>query len=89
MKRERLECHLYGQLIGILLCSSTMFQMRQLLLEKKKQELSEYKAIYIIKDYFPLFFQAIAVGTKELLKILHRLYSYSKRTVVNVIDTKR
>lgn len=74
IKKERLECHLYGQLIGILLCSSTMFQMRQLLLEKKKQELSEYKAIYMIKDYFPLFFQAIAVGTEELVKILHRLY---------------
>ena len=28
MKKERLECHLYGQLIRILLCSSTMFQMR-------------------------------------------------------------
>ena len=39
---------------GILLCSSTMFHMRQLLLEKKKQELSEYKAIYMIKDYFPI-----------------------------------
>ena len=37
IKKERLECHLYGQLIGILLCSSTMFQMRQLLLEKKKK----------------------------------------------------
>ena len=31
IKRERLECHLYGQLIAILLCSSTMFQMRRLL----------------------------------------------------------
>ncbi|HDX9529954.1 TPA: transposase [Bacillus thuringiensis] len=29
IKREQLECHLYGQLIAILLCSSTMFQMRQ------------------------------------------------------------
>lgn len=74
MKRERLECHLYGQLIGILLCSSTMFQMQQLLLEKKKQELSEYKAIYMIKDYFPLFFQAMAAGIEELVNILHRLY---------------
>ena len=35
---------------------------------KRKQELSEYKAIYMIKDYFPLLFQAIAVGTEELLK---------------------
>ena len=87
-KREHLECHLYGQLIGILLCSSTMFQMRQFLLEKKKQELSEYKAIYMIKDYFPLLFQAIAVGTEELLKILHRLYQMLKRTVVNIIDIR-
>ncbi|TKI25192.1 transposase, partial [Bacillus cereus] len=59
IKRERLECHLYGKLIAILLCSSTMFQMRQLLLMKKKRELSEYKAIYMIKDYFLLLFQAI------------------------------
>jgi hypothetical protein len=79
IKKERLECHLYGQLIGILLCSSTMFQMRQLLLEKKKQELSEYKAIYMIKDYFPLMFQTIVVGTDELLKILHRLYQLLKK----------
>ncbi|KZD29411.1 Mobile element protein [Bacillus cereus] len=79
IKRERLECQLYGQLITILLCSSTMFQMRQFLLEKKKQELSEYKAIYMIKDYFPLLFQAIAVGTEELLKILYRLYQLLKK----------
>ena len=79
IKKERLECHLYGQLIGILLCSSTMFQMRQLLLKKKKKELSEYKAIYMIKDYFPLLFQAMAVGTDELLKILHRLYHLLKK----------
>ncbi|MFK4367233.1 hypothetical protein ABH963_004000 [Bacillus sp. RC55] len=47
IKRERLECHLYGQLIAIFLCSSTMFKMRQLLLQKKQKELSEYKAIYM------------------------------------------
>lgn len=34
---EQLQCHIYGQLISILLCSSTMFQMRQLLLRKKKK----------------------------------------------------
>lgn len=37
IKRERLECHLYGQLIAIFLCSSTMFKMRQLLLQKNKK----------------------------------------------------
>ncbi|HDR7665991.1 TPA: IS4 family transposase, partial [Bacillus wiedmannii] len=51
----------------------------QFLFEKKKQELSEYKAIYMIKDYFPLLFQAIAVGTEELLKILHSLYQLLKK----------
>ena len=96
IKKERLECHLYGQLIGILLCSSTMFQMRQLLLEKKKQELSEYKSIYMIKDYFPLLFEAMSGGTHELLKILHRLYRllkkngrkchrYQKKTVFDIL----
>ncbi len=49
IKRERLEYHLYGQLLGILLCSSTMFQCDSFCL-KKKQEPSEYKAIYMIKD---------------------------------------
>ncbi|MEH7456435.1 IS4 family transposase [Bacillus sp. JJ1127] len=77
--KERFECHLYGQLIGILICSSTMFQMRQFLLEKQKQELSEYKAIYMIKDYFQLLFQAMAVDTDELSAILHRLYQSLKK----------
>ncbi|HFK1751319.1 TPA: IS4 family transposase [Bacillus cereus] len=96
IKRERLECHLYGQLIATLLCSSTMFQMRQLLLMKKKRELSEYKAIYMIKDYFLLFFQAIQKDTQELSKILIRLFNllqqngrkshrYEKKTIFDIL----
>ncbi|MED0827291.1 IS4-like element ISBce8 family transposase [Bacillus pacificus] len=96
IKRERLECHLYGQLIAILLCSSTMFQMRQLLLMKKKRELSEYKSIYMIKDYFLLLFQAIQKDTQELSKILIRLFNllqqngrkshrYEKKTVFDIL----
>ncbi|EJQ94051.1 IS4 family transposase [Bacillus cereus] len=96
IKRERLECHLYGQLIAILLCSSTMFQMRQLLLMKKKRELSEYKAIYMIKDYSLLIYQAIQKGTQELSKILIRLFNllqqnerkshrYEKKTVFDIL----
>ncbi|MGX9933661.1 IS4 family transposase [Virgibacillus salarius] len=96
IKKDRLECHLYGQLIAILLCSSTMFQMRQLLLIKKKRELSEYKAIYIIKDYFLLLFQAIQKNTQELSKTLHRLFTllqkngrkshrYEKKTVFDIL----
>ena len=74
IKPERLECHLYGQLIVILLSSSIMFQMRQLLLIKKKRELSEYNAIYMIKDYF-LLFQTKQKNTQELLKVLLRLFN--------------
>ncbi|MFK4330550.1 hypothetical protein ABH955_001202 [Bacillus sp. RC240] len=96
IKRERLECHLYGQLIAILLCSSTMFQMRQLLLMKKKRELSEYKAIYMIRDYFFLIYQAIQKDTQELSKILIRLFNllqqngrkshrYEKKTVFDIL----
>ncbi|QHV47505.1 IS4 family transposase (plasmid) [Bacillus cereus] len=96
IKRERLECHLYGQLIAILLCSSIMFQMRKLLLTKKKQELSKYKAIYMIKDYFPLLFRSIQKDTQELSKILLRLFNllqrngrkshrYEKKTVFDIL----
>ncbi|OAK18114.1 IS4 family transposase [Bacillus wiedmannii] len=96
IKRERLECHLYGQLIAVLLCSSIMFQMRQLLLMKKKRELSEYKAIYMIKGYFLLLFQTIQKNTQELSKVLLRLFNllqqngrkshrYEKKTVFDIL----
>ncbi|WP_439876855.1 IS4 family transposase (plasmid) [Bacillus mycoides] len=96
IKPERWECHLYGQLIVILLCSSIMFQMRQLLLMKKKRELSEYKAIYMIRDYFLLLFQAIQKDTQELSKVLYRLFNllqqngrkshrYEKKTVFDIL----
>ncbi|AMR05958.1 IS4 family transposase [Bacillus thuringiensis] len=96
IKQERLECHLYGQLISILLCSSTMFKMRELLLRKKQKELSEYKAMYIIKDYFSLFYQALHKNTQELSKVLLRLFNllqhngrkshrYEKKTVFDIL----
>ncbi|MGQ8826799.1 IS4 family transposase [Bacillus sp. NA_146.1] len=96
VKLERLECHLYGQLISILLCSSTLFQMRQLILIKKKRELSEYKAIYIIKDYFPLIYQSLQKDIQELTKNFFRLFNllqkngrkshrYEKKTVFDIL----
>ena len=95
IKRERLECHLYGQLIGILLCSSTLFRMRQLLWRKKK-ELSEYKAFYMIKDYMPLLHEAIQKDTEQISKVLLRLFlliekngrkshRYEKKTVFDIL----
>ncbi|OUB84381.1 transposase [Bacillus wiedmannii] len=35
VKKERLECHIYGKLIALLLSSTVMFQILQLLLMKK------------------------------------------------------
>ncbi|MGG2064931.1 IS4 family transposase [Bacillus sp. S14(2024)] len=95
VKLERLECHIYGQLIRILICSSTMFQMRELLLRKKKKELSEYKAVYMIKDYLLLLHKAIQQDAEHLTKVLLRLYSlldkngrkshrYEKKTVFDI-----
>jgi hypothetical protein len=63
---------------------------------KKKRELSEYKAIYMIKDYFLLIYQAIQKGTQELSKILIRLFNllqqngrkshrYEKKTVFDIL----
>ncbi len=96
IKKERLECHLYGKLISILLCSSMMFKMRQLLLDKKKKELSEYKSIYMIKNYYLLFYEGLQQGIHELLKVLLRLFyllekngrkshRYEKKTVFNIL----
>ncbi len=96
IKRERLECHLYGQLIAIFLCSSTMFKMRQLLLQKKQKELSEYKAIYMIQDHLYLIYEAIPKDTQEISKIFLRLFDllqkngrkshrYEKKTVFDIL----
>ncbi|MDZ5609127.1 IS4 family transposase [Bacillus pseudomycoides] len=96
IKRERLECHLYGQLIAIFLCSSTMFKMRQMLLQKKQKELSEYKAIYMIQDHLYLVYEAIQKDTQEVSKIFLRLFDllqkngrkshrYEKNTVFDIL----
>ncbi|EJR93308.1 IS4 family transposase [Bacillus cereus] len=95
VKQERIECHLYGKLIAILLCSSTMFKMRQLLLQKKQKELSEYKAIGMIQDHLFLLYQSIQ-NTQEITKLLTRLFHllqqngrkshrYEKKTIFDII----
>ncbi|KGZ67563.1 transposase, partial [Bacillus anthracis] len=93
---ERLECHIYGKLIAIFLCSSTMFKMRQLILKKKKRELSEYKAIGMIQDHLYILYQAIQQNTRRITKILIRLFHllqkngqkshrYEKKTIFDIM----
>ena len=73
-----------------------MFKMRQLLLDMKKKELSEYKSIYMIKDYYLLFYQGLQKDAKELSKIFLRLFHllekngrkchrYNKKTVFDIL----
>ena len=88
IKQERLECHLYGQLISILLCSSTMFKMRELLLRKKQKELSEYKAMYIIKDYFLLFHQALHKTPKNYQRFSFVCLTSYSETDENLTDMR-
>ncbi|MBG9667762.1 transposase, partial [Bacillus thuringiensis] len=89
-------CQLYGKLITIFLCSSTMFKMRQLLLQKKKKELSKYKAIGMIQDHLSLLYQAMQKDTQEITKVLIRLFTllqkngrkshrYEKKTVFDIM----
>ncbi|HDR7613558.1 TPA: IS4 family transposase [Bacillus mycoides] len=96
IKQERLECHVYGKLIAIFLCSSTMFKMRQLILQKKQKELSEYKAIGMIQDHLYILYQAIRENTQRITKILVRLFTllqkngrkshrYEKKTVFDIL----
>lgn len=72
-----------------------MFKMRQLLLQKKQKELSEYKAIGMIQDYLFLLYQSIQ-NTQEITKLLTRLFHllkknglkshrYEKKTVFDIV----
>ncbi len=61
-----------------------MFQMRQLLLMKKKRKLSEYKAIYMIKDYF-LLFQAI----QNILRLVVQTKALVRTTIFYTVEVKR
>lgn len=78
-----MECHIYGQLIRILIYSSSMFRMREILLRKRKKEMSEYKALYLIQDYLLLVYQAIQQDVQQLTSILLRLYKLLEKTGEN------
>lgn len=96
IKTERFECHVYGQLIAILLSSSLMFQMRKLLLIKKKKETSEFKAICMVKEYFLSLHDALRKQPQDVGQVLHRLFQmiekngrkshrYEKKTVFDIL----
>jgi hypothetical protein len=73
MKKERFECHLYGTLIRLLICSSVAFKCRRLLYQQHQMEVSEYKSIDIVKEGLGII-QSIMIQDKELAKVLKRIY---------------
>ncbi|OUB91458.1 hypothetical protein BK784_24200 [Bacillus thuringiensis serovar medellin] len=66
-----------------------MFKMRELLLRKKQKELSEYKAMYIIKDYFSLFYQALHKTPKKYQRFSFVCLTSYSTTDENLIDTRK
>lgn len=99
MKLERFQCHLYGQLIAILLHSTLMFRMRKFLYLKRKQELSEYKVTYIIRMYLVKIYDALFRKSVSLFSILFQMFEliqmkgmkarrYHKPTVFNILGLK-
>lgn len=97
LKEERFLCHLYGTLLAILLSSSLIYKMREILLRRKKLEISELKSMDIMKQYFNLIDSALrSEGTEKIKDVLLKISSmieknarkshrYTKKTVFDIL----
>jgi len=74
IKKERLECHLYGTLIRILLSSMLAFQCRYFLFKKEKFEASEYKSIGFAKEALLPLAHSLSHRAQSVLDILLTVY---------------
>ncbi|UJL45853.1 IS4 family transposase [Virgibacillus sp. NKC19-16] len=72
MKQERFECHLYGTLIQIIVCSAAAFQCRRILYKEEQMEVSEYKSIDIVKEHLSIIFAMTKKG--KLPRFFNRIY---------------
>lgn len=73
MKKERFECHLYGTLIRLLLCSTLAFQCRRMLYRKHQMETSEYKSISIAKECLSIY-KDIVAKQNSLVNLCKKVY---------------
>lgn len=76
MKQERFECHLYGTLIQIIVCSTTAFQCRRILYKDEQMEVSEYKSISIVKEHLSKIFTMTKKG--NIPGFFNRIYTSIK-----------
>lgn len=94
-KMERFECHLYGTLIQLLLCSTLAFQCRRALYKKHKIEASEYKSISIAKEC--LSYKHDIIKKQSFIELCKSVYisikkngrkchKQQKQTVFDILD---
>lgn len=79
MKQDRLECHLYGTMIRILLASMMAFQCRYYLYRKHDMEGSEYKCIQQAKKAMIPMAAAISSGIVPVIKVIETVYENVRR----------
>ncbi|OQP18468.1 transposase, partial [Geobacillus zalihae] len=98
MKGARFQCHLHGTLIALLISSTVMFKMREWLYRKQKKELSEYKAMSMIKEFGMDFFQALWCSEALVVQLLLKLCDiiaqhgkksrrYTKKSALDIIES--
>lgn len=86
---HRLNCHFYGQLIAILLTSTVMFRMRLVLYEKFRKELSEQKALAILKKQLPSIYLKANSSLKQLQELMIHLFDFFKRYGLKSVRQKK
>ncbi|MES5957328.1 IS4 family transposase [Bacillus fungorum] len=74
MKLERFQCHLYGQLLRLCLVASVTYQMRRLLWEKQRKEMSELKCAYMVQIYLKKIHAALFYTVQHPVSVLSRLF---------------
>lgn len=79
IKRERLDCHLYGALMGILISSSIMFKMRMLIYQKEHKSISEFKVMAILKTSLENLYHYLFKTNGEIQMFFEGLYYLIKK----------
>ncbi|WP_180955244.1 IS4 family transposase [Peribacillus deserti] len=96
MKPERVECHLYGTLLSLLVASMITFQIRFILYHKRGKETSEFKGMSIVKEYFTKLHYAIFDRSSPIPSVITSIYRsiekngqkchrYRKKTVFDIL----
>lgn len=70
MKIERFLCFLYGRLISLVLSSSIVFTIKNLIYQEKDIEISKLKSFYILTEFFSRLSIEIFKGYLAILRLL-------------------